>query len=374
MLFKQLILSLIILTLSSSAMARIKLVALPDREVTQVNLDNSQATLVEEQRTLTLQKGINRVDFSWKGVQIQPDSIRLTILKHPDSTTLLNVNFPPNSQSLIWEIYSPKAQQEKIKISYLLNRIDRVITYEGKTTKKEDKLEMSSFLVLRNFSGESFDLARFQLDKALGFDKEIQDGQTKRVLLKIQQDLAIKKVFEFDAGKLPWEPDKQQQNVGIPVYYELENTIANQLGKHALWAGKFRVFQQDSTHNSIFLGEDQAAFTPVDQTMALYIGDSRDVVVTQRKTASEKLRLRRNNKNRIVLYDNRETMQVVIENFKDNPALLRIIEPMQGEWQIDKSSHPYKRRHSTQLEYEINIPPGKTVTVEYTYTIHNIRS
>ena len=63
-----------------TAHARIKLVALPDRGAVVVRLDNPNYTLVEEERSLTLQKGVNSVDFSWKGVSIHPDSIRLKVL------------------------------------------------------------------------------------------------------------------------------------------------------------------------------------------------------------------------------------------------------------------------------------------------------
>ena len=55
--------------------ARIKLVALPERAATVIRLDNPQATLIEEERVLTLQQGLNKVDFSWKGVSIDSDSI-----------------------------------------------------------------------------------------------------------------------------------------------------------------------------------------------------------------------------------------------------------------------------------------------------------
>ena len=49
-----------------------------------VRLDNPQATLIEEEWVLTLQKGLNKVDFSWKGVSINVYSIRLRVLSHPD--------------------------------------------------------------------------------------------------------------------------------------------------------------------------------------------------------------------------------------------------------------------------------------------------
>jgi len=77
------------------AQARIKLVALPERADTVIRLDNPQATLIEEERVLTLQKGLNKIDFSWRGVNVDEDSIRLQVLSHPKKVKLLNVSYPP---------------------------------------------------------------------------------------------------------------------------------------------------------------------------------------------------------------------------------------------------------------------------------------
>ncbi|MHC4989295.1 MAG: hypothetical protein ACYTFX_12515, partial [Planctomycetota bacterium] len=44
-----------------AAQARTKLVALPERDATIIRLDNPAATLIEEERILTLQQGLNKV-------------------------------------------------------------------------------------------------------------------------------------------------------------------------------------------------------------------------------------------------------------------------------------------------------------------------
>ena len=358
----------------NAAHARIKLVTLPDRDNTTVRLDNPQATLVEEERILNLHKGVNKVDFSWKGVHVDSDSIRLKIIGHPDKTRLINVSYPPNSQSLVWDIYSPRAQQEKIRVSYLLANIDRLVTYEAITDKDETKLDISSYMILRNFSGESLGPAMFQLDYGQGFMKSINDGESKRMLFYQANQVSISKSFTFDAGKHPWEPNKQDTNVGIPVHYELENNKTNHLGKHALWGGKMRIYQDDGRGGSIFIGEDKPAYTPINQKMKLYVGDSRDIVVTQRKTHHEKKNIKRNRKNRIILHDEIETMQITIENFKDKAATINIIEPMSGEWEIIKTSHPYTRKHHQQMEFTIKLPAKSKETLTYRYVVKNVKT
>lgn len=358
----------------NAAYARIKLVTLPDRDNTTVRLDNPQATLVEEERILNLHKGVNKVDFSWKGVHVDSDSIRLKIIGHPDKTRLINVSYPPNSQSLVWDIYSPRAQQEKIRVSYLLANIDRLISYEAITDKDETKLDISSYMILRNFSGEPLGPAMFQLDYGQGFMKSINDGESKRMLFYQANQVSISKTFTFDAGKHPWEPSKQDTNVGIPVHYELENNKTNHLGKHALWGGKMRIYQDDGRGGSIFIGEDKPAYTPINQKMKLYVGDSRDIVVTQRKTHHEKKNIKRNRKNRIILHDEIETMQIIIENFKDKTATINIIEPMSGEWEIIKTSHTYTRKHHQQMEFTIKLPAKSKETLTYRYVVKNVKT
>ena len=375
MTLQKIFLTLMITLLSSNSVyARIKLVTLPDRDDTTVRLDNPQATLVEEERILNLHKGVNKVDFSWKGVHVDSDSIRLKIIQHPKETTLINVSYPPNSQSLVWDIYSPRAQQEKVRISYLLAKIDRLVSYEAITDKDEKKLDISSYMILRNFSGESLGPAKFQLDYGQGFEKSINDGESKRMLFYQADNLNINKLFMFDAGKHPWEPNKQQTNVGIPVYYELENNKKNHLGKHALWGGKMRIYQNDNHDGSIFLGEDKTSYTPVNQKMKLYVGDSRDIVVTQRKTHTKNKNIKRNRKNQIILHDKIETMQLIIENFKDKEATINIIEPMNGEWEIIKNSHPFTRKHHQQMEFTIKLPAKGKETLTYRYIVKNVKT
>ena len=63
--------------LPSTALARIKLITLPVRERVEIQLDNPNATLVEEERIVPLVRGVNQVDFSWANTQIDPQHDRL---------------------------------------------------------------------------------------------------------------------------------------------------------------------------------------------------------------------------------------------------------------------------------------------------------
>jgi len=363
-----------IAALAASAQARIKMVALPERADTDIRLDNPSATLIEEERVLTLQQGLNSVDFSWNGVNIDADSIRLQVLDNPDDVILLNVSYPPNEQALVWEISSKEAVQETVRISYLLYNIDRLVTYKMVADKEETKVDLKSHLVLRNFSGEDFENARVLLDYGEAFERGIQNEETKQLLFLDPGNVSIEKTWTFDANLLPWDPKEVSGNVGIPVSYVIKNTKENGLGEFALNGGKARVFQDDGHGGTIMLGEDNAALVPVGEEMKVYIGDSRDITVTQKKMKDERINIRRNNSNRIVLYDTDELITAEIENFKDSPAKLTLIQHIQGQWDMKECNMEYELEDAYTLKFEIELPANSKKEFKMHYNRRNVRN
>lgn len=351
--------SMVVLTLlvAVAAQARIKLVALPERAATVIRLDNPNATLIEEERTLTLQKGLNKVDFSWKGVQIDEDSIRLQVLGHAAEVTLLSVSYPPGEAALVWEISSGGDFAEPVRISYLLSNIDRLITYKAVANKPETLVDLKSYLILRNFSGEDFAQARVLLDYGEAFEQGIDHEETKQMLFLTEPNVPIRKIWTFDAEKLPWDPEKlENKNVGIPVSYEVANSPQAKLGKFALWGGKARIFQEDGHGSTIFLGEDNADLVPVGEKMELYIGDSRDIVVTQRKMKDARIDIQKNHDGQPVLFNTDELITAKIENFKDSPAVLTMIQHIPGQWDMEECNMKYVKKDAFTLKFEIELP------------------
>ena len=373
------------------AQARIKLVALPERAGTIIRLDNPQATLIQEERVLTLQQGVNKVDFSWNAVSIDADSIRLEPLDHPDGVTLLSVSYPPNEAALVWDIACKGDYVEKVRISYLLSNIDRLITYKATANKPETDVDLKSYIILRNFSGEDFDKAKILLNYGESFEQGIDNEETKQLLFLKEPNVPITKVWTFDSAKQVWNPEElENQNVGIPVSYRIVNDANSGLGKFALWGGKARIYQDDGHESTIILGEDNAVLAPVGEKMELYIGDSRDIVVTQKRLPGSGAILNpfyRRDNNQLVMYDTIEDVNAKLENFKDSAAELTMIEHFEGEWDMDHCTldgktltegNGYTRKDSNTLVFEIKLPartetgPG-TKVLEMVYHRRHVR-
>src|SRR5258707_6709938 len=125
--------TILILAMSSTASARIKLITLPVRERVEIQLDHPSATLVEEERIVPLVRGVNQVDFSWANTQIDPGTIVFRVLggidgkaaekAAPLDVKVLSVSYPPNEASLVWQVSSNGSGSARVRISYLLGNI-----------------------------------------------------------------------------------------------------------------------------------------------------------------------------------------------------------------------------------------------------------
>lgn len=367
------LLAIILILTAGPAYARTKLVALPEREAVNIRFDNPTATLVEEERVLTLQEGENMVDFSWKGVQIDPDSIRLSILTHPDRVKLISVSYPPGEAALVWKIYSESPWEEKVRISYLLSYIDRLVSYKGVATKDEKTLDLEAFLILRNFSGEDFEDAEVTLGQGDPFTGKIAHEETRQLHFMSIKSIPVNKTLTWDSSKLPWEPGRLDQNVGIPVHYIIANDSESGLGKTLMWGGKVRVFQDDGQDSTIFLGEDRVGLTPVGEKMRIYIGDSRDVSVTQQKTREKRINLRPS-RFKVVLYDTDEKIETEVENFKDQSVTVDLVQHIPGEWDMLNTSMQYEKKNSSTIIYSVDVPAKGKKKLTFHYQRRNVRN
>src|SRR6267143_2385409 len=363
-----------------SVEARIKLVALPERARGVVSLHSADVTLVEEERLITLQKGVNKVDFSWRGVNIDSASIQARMLSHPNNVLVLNTSYPPNENALIWEINSNEAQEERVRISYLLSGLTREVTYKAVAEPNETALTLRNYLRLRNESGEDLSNAEIGIGYGSTFTKTIEHGETLEMLSERVEGLGIKKLLTWDAATLPWDPEYEKKTLGIPLSYVIKNDKVSKLGLHTLLPGKVRIFikTKEQPENAggnagegvAFTGEDWAQLTPVDREMKLYIGQSRDVKVTQRKTRDDRTNIRRNSANAVVVNDTDELYKIEVENFKKQSIDLVIVEHIPGYWKMAESSHPFEKKDAFTIEYKLNLPAESSGTKKTTVTFN----
>lgn len=142
--------------------AKVDLVTVPARDATQLTIYNAaDLTLVRETRTLTLQKGENRLEFGWAGTLIDPTSVQLRAPKHEDQVRLLEVSYPPNIQgSAVWTIDSQVEGTVPVEITFFTSGLTWRAFYMGTLSEDESALRLQGYVRVENRSGEDYENAQ----------------------------------------------------------------------------------------------------------------------------------------------------------------------------------------------------------------------
>ncbi len=370
--------------LAGRASAGVKLITLPPRERVEIQLDNPNATLVQEERTIPLARGTNDVVFAWANTNIDKSSIQLRCLTDPMDIKVLSVSYPPGENALTWQVYSPRAGSARVRISYIIGRLDKSFAYRAIAAHDEKALTLWQYILLHNNANEEFGSAGMWAGFGHRIERPIGVNETKRLLLSKFETVPIKKTYTADLASYGYL-DVGKKELRIPMHYVLVNDGENGLGAFPLMPGKARIFQDDGRGTIAFLGEDWAPFTPRDDEMTLYLGVSKDIVV--------KRTIERRTQKRVLgrLYDYNVIVKYEIENFKDQPVILDIAEsmpalraeihgntPRQVEWILAPKGtlKEIDREKSTadRPVFHVTLPPrgGDQKAVKQVHTLHVI--
>jgi len=343
-----------------AALARIKMTALPQRERVEIQLDHAGYTLVEEERIVPLlqstrERGNNFVDFSWSNAQIDRNSIQFRPIAvreggafRPIGTVdgkpeieVVNVAYPPGENALVWEVYSSTGCAVKARVSYLIANLTRSFAYRARADRDETHLLLKNYLQLRNYSGEEYGTAGVWAGFGPKFSKPVDQQTDVKMLLASFDRVPITKTFTFDWYENgPLNPDKPFAS-RVLMHYKLVNSAQAGLGEFPLQPGKVRIFIEDGHGGEAFLGEDWAALTPIDGDLRLYLGEARDIVCTRTVQENHRLPVRGN------LYHQEILLKFEIENFKDKPATLDVVE------QLNRLAREYGGDPRGDVEWEL---------------------
>ena len=357
---------------SINSYARIKLITLPVREHVEIQLENENTTIIEEERIVPLKKGSNDIDFSWHNTSIRPETIVFRVL--PDrkttlQTNILSVSYPPNESALTWKVSASDNGSARVRITYAINQLDKKYQYLARVSQDENLLDLSQFIKVRNQSGEEFLNANMNTGGKKSFALPMGLNETQEFLNQQYDNVNIEKSYIINAAELGYR-NRAQDKLNVLMHYHIHNDQKHELGKESLAAGKYRIYQQDKSGSSVFIGEDWGQYTARDDEQKLFIGQARDIVV--KRTIERKKRHRINGN----LYNIDALVKYEIQNFKDKAVTLTVEESIPYlrnevfssrhpsnaiQWQVGNdttfSATPLKKLTSSQkIAYQVTLP------------------
>jgi hypothetical protein len=186
----------------------------------------------------------------------------------------------------------------------------------------------------------------------------IKDNQTKQINLVKSGNIPVKKELLYYGASYYYHNRYGEaiSNQKVGVFVEIANKKEHNLGM-PLPKGTVRVYKHDKEGGLQFVGEDSIDHTPKDEKVRIKLGDAFDVVGSRKQTDWKK-----------IAYDTYEAaFEISLRNHKKEDVVVKVVEPIPGDWKMLNSSHEYKKTEAFTAEF--NIPAQKDKEVKLTYRV-----
>ncbi len=300
--------------------------------------------------------------------------------------------------TLVWLVENGLSSAQTVEASYLTNGINWRSDYVVTLNDKDDRADLSGWVTIDNKSGATYKNANLKLvagdvnrvkeereykDKMLRFAEEaakpaaeqfkedsffeyhiytlqrpatVKDNQTKQISLIQANNIPVKKELLFRGAPYYYygQYGEITTNQKVGVFVEIENRKENNLGM-PLPKGTIRVYKSDKDGSLQFVGEDAVDHTPEKEKIRIKLGDAFDVVGSRKMTDWKKLIFNR--------YE--AAYEISLRNHKKEDVVVKVVEPIPGDWTIISSSHEYKKTEAFTAEFLIPVPTDSEVKLTY---------
>lgn len=300
--------------------------------------------------------------------------------------------------TLIWLVDNKLSASQRVEASYLTNGINWRADYVVTLDDKDDRAGLSGWVTIDNKSGAAYKEARIKLvagdvnrvkdeyefrDKMIRYAAKaesmpvpqfkeeeffeyhiytlqrpatIKENQTKQISLLKAEDIPVRKELMFRGARQYYHSRYGEAitNQKVGVFIEIANKKGNNLGM-PLPKGIVRVYKHDKEGSLQFVGEDSIDHTPKDEKVRIKLGDAFDVVGTRKQTDWKK-----------IAYDTYEAaFEISLRNHKKEDIVVKVVEPIPGDWTMLSSSHEHKKTDAFRAEFNIPVPKDKETKLTY---------
>ncbi len=298
--------------------------------------------------------------------------------------------------TLVWLLHSRQAKQ-RVEVTYLTSNLNWTADYVLVINADDTKGDLTGWVTMTNRSGTDYENAQLKLvagdvqkikpaayeryaqvlsaaEQApsdarfreegffeyhlytLGRPTTVRNKEQKQLSLLEARGAGIDKKLIF-YGRQYWFRGRYGQvrsNQKIGVYLDLVNSKANGMGM-PLPEGVVRVYKADSAGAKQFIGEDRIDHTPRDEKIRIKMGEAFDVVGKRKQV----------NATRISRCTYETEWEIEIRNHKDTAENVLINEPIGGDWEIIRSSHPHKKEDAKTFSFDVAVPANGKTKVTY---------
>jgi hypothetical protein len=300
--------------------------------------------------------------------------------------------------TLVWLLHNRTGRPQRVEASYLTSGITWKADYVVVLNARDNGGDLSGWVTVDNKSGATYSGAALKLvagdvnrartrrelrdalegaakaaapEPVRQFQQEsffeyhlyslegrttIKQNQMKQISLLNVNEIPIKKELRFYGASQYYRSQlgTPLSNQKVSVFLEIANKEQHRLGI-PLPKGTVRVYKAASDKSLQFIGEDIIDHTPKDEKVKIRMGEAFDVVGERTQRDWRKIGGG--------VYETEWDVQV--RNHKKEEVEVTIIEPVPGDWEVVKTSHPYEKIEAHTLQYVVRVPKDGKTTVNY---------
>lgn len=303
--------------------------------------------------------------------------------------------------TLTWLYKNNNAKPQDMEVSYLTDNINWKADYIFTLNQDDTKADLSGWVTLDNKSGATYKEAKLKLvagevnrasaprslRKDMAFAQEmsspsqfaeqsffeyhvydlqrrttIKNNQTKQVSLLEASEVGIIKEFLVRGQSQYYfsQYNNKDKKVPVEVFVKFKNAKENHLGM-PLPAGIVRVYKADKEASLQFVGEDNIEHTPKDEEVSLKIGKAFDVVAERVQTDYQ----------RLGSHATESEWEITLRNHKKEDITVGIVEPLEGDWDIVSSTHPFRKVDAFSARLDVPVAHDQEVKIKYRVRVKN---
>lgn len=149
--------------------------------------------------------------------------------------------------------------------------------------------------------------------------------------------------------------ERTQQEEPLQVELKISNTEKNQLGI-PLPQGKVSMYYLTSDGSMEFAGQDRLSQVPRNGTATLSSGRAFDVIGKRRVLNYSRQR-----------HSEEASIEITVENHRQNAVNVRVVEHITGEWVIRDESTLYTKEDASTIIFPASVPADSSTVITYTY-------
>ena len=301
--------------------------------------------------------------------------------------------------TLVWLLRNAKAAAQRVEASYLTGGINWKADYVMVINAADTRSDLTGWVTIDNKSGSTYSNAALKLvagdiNRAQDRNREgrlmdmaakaasaamaerdfksegffeyhlytldgrttLKDNQTKQLSLMSASDVPVDKHFVYygAADYYRTQSGVPMSNQKVGVYLELKNTKENRLGL-PIPKGRVRVYKADASGSQQLIGEDWIDHTPKDEKIKIKMGEAFDVV--GQRTQKDWRRIASN------LYE--VEWEISLRNHKKEAITVEVNEPMPGDWEVLRESHPHEKIQAFTAQWKIPVPKEGEAKLSY---------